>query len=298
MNTTGITKKGRFQLADRVFNIILIITLCVAAVLLALMIYRSFPSSSTQIVCVQASPGSSVVSPGISPLPQNPPQTPVASQYLSGQSVSQTSLDPATLQIAERVRDATAFLDTTVKLVGFLVSLLSILVGLSLWKSTEFAISLLNDYFVQFKQKDLAKTLDDACKQVTNLNKEGFSVIATGVQTLLVGLDDKISDAYCNVLRSTGANEELVEVVAKTQKRQLNEMSMVTLYLFASLSRDHKVVDDACLSLWSMVHDKKPCVLSRADAIKSQMKGLVDNWAPGTQTRNNIQAVIDEIDRQ
>lgn len=209
---------------------------------------------------------------------------------------AQATLDPVNLQLVERVRDAIEFVNITVRVIGVLVALLTIALGLAIWKTRNYAVLLLDEHFLHFKSNQVDPVLKKAQERLDNLSTEGIRVIIKASDVLFSELLQVSQEAHRDQAGSRGLPEGEVTRQLQERKKSFHPFREVAKYLLATLSRDPAVVQDACHGLLAFAGHE--AVLSQADFALEHLRGLVHTWPVGSPTRYAIKDVIDEIQRR
>jgi hypothetical protein len=212
------------------------------------------------------------------------------------QPSSQINLDPTNLQLVERVKDAVTHLNATLTIIGLMATLIGIALGLSIWKTREYAIGLLDQHFLLFKSRDLDPVLKKSKEELIDLNNKGLSLILKGSDILLNDLFQESHVMYKEILEQKGVTGDPLKSLLQNREESFRTSREITEYLIASLSRDEEIVIDMCHKL-SALMDRK-AFLTKVSLVQERIASLLNTWGPGTPVRTELVRLMDEINRR
>ena len=211
------------------------------------------------------------------------------------QPEAEAILDPVNLQLIERVNDGITYLNTTLAIIGIMATLLGFALGLSIWKTHEHAIGLLDQHFLSFKVNQLEPILEGSRKELSDFRNGGIKLFLKASDILLRGLFQESQKMYKRLLEQKGMTGEALDNVLQNTEASFHKSKEITQFLLASLSQDEEIVIDVCHKL-SAKH-KSGISKAESDLILRHMQELLDTWGPGTEARLEIARLIDEIKR-
>ena len=269
--TTLLNTRGKLTgWQDRISGGLIVVGVIACGLLLAAVVAQTIPYGLGQITALPAAP--------------NP------------QAVAQTALDPAYLQLVERVRDTTSFLDITVKLIGVLATALGLALGLSIWKTSEHATALVTDRFLRLKADQLEPAVEASKKELTGLSNEGTLLILGETELLLDNLFREFILMYKRLLEQKGVVGDALEDLLRNEDESFRTNRDITKYLIASLSRNEDTVITQCHNLLALLTRKD--FEARADGVLAHLSNLLGVWGEGSRARSEIRSLYDAIPRR
>lgn len=211
------------------------------------------------------------------------------------QQGTQTTIEPIIHQLIARVNDSTAFLHTTVAIIGVLVTLLSGALGATVLQTRRYNLRLIEDHFLNFKHEQLEPTFNSYRKELESFSTKGLKLMFEVSDILLDNLFHQVYDAYETNLRTKIIAEDERKQLLEQKKKSFIRSQLMTKALLKCLSEDEEIVQGGCQDLSALI--KEGTVFPKADFILSYMRDRLKAWHPGTTVRKQIQDVIDVIER-